>query len=184
MIDDHLFTTQVIIRHVQEQDIPDLEWQGAYSHFRRLYQEVFQAAQRREAVLWMAEAPGIGLIGQLFVQLLSAQNELADGYTRAYIFGFRIRPSYRGKGVGSRMLIQVEGDLLRRGYRSAILNVNQDNHLALKFYSRHGYEIVGSEAGRWSYIDQFGQRQVVNEPAWRMEKRLADGRPASDQPPG
>ncbi|MDD5467405.1 MAG: N-acetyltransferase [Anaerolineales bacterium] len=168
------FTAQVIFRHVEEADLPALEWEGTFSHFRRLYQDVFQASQRQEALLWMAEAPGIGLIGQLFVQLLSAQRELADGSTRAYIFGFRIRPGYRGRGVGSKLLVQVEDDLVQRGYESVILNVNQDNQLAQKFYTRHGYQVVGFEPGKWSYIDQFGQRQMVNEPAWRMEKRLTN----------
>ncbi len=141
-------------------------------HFRRLYRQVFQSMCDGKALIWLAELAGVGLIGQLFVQLKSSRFELADGKQRAYIYGFRIKPNFRGKGLGRMLLQIVEADLLVRKYQWATLNVGFDNPQALRFYERLGYQVIGEEPGQWSYIDHLGNRQHVSEPAWRMQKQI------------
>lgn len=163
---------RVRIRTLVRDDLPGLEWGGEYAHFRRLYAEVYQSAVQGRAVLWVAELQGKGIIGQLFVQLVSARSELADGATRAYIYGFRVQPAHRSQGVGTRMMQAAEDDLRRRGFRWVTLNVGVDNPAARRLYQARGYHVIGSEPGNWSYIDEKGQRQEVHEPAWRMEKSL------------
>jgi ribosomal protein S18 acetylase RimI-like enzyme len=163
---------QVQIRQLEQTDLPALEWDGEFSHFRRLFGEIFQSMRNRRAVMWGADLYGIGLIGQVFVQLDSARPEMADGFYRAYFYGFRIKPAYRGEGLGALMLKIAENDLLQRKFSLATLNVGQDNHDALRFYERHGYRVVTEDPGRWSYVDELGLRHEVHEPAWRMEKRL------------
>lgn len=162
----------VTIRHLVQEDLPALEWQGEYRHFRRLYAEAYRRAQRGLAVLWVAELYGTGVIGQVFIQLLCDRSELADGNTRAYLYSFRILPSYRRAGLGSRMLQHVEADLRSRGFQRLTLNVARDNPLARSLYERHGFQIIAEEPGKWSFIDHNGVRQYVEEPAWRMEKAL------------
>jgi ribosomal protein S18 acetylase RimI-like enzyme len=165
--------SRVKIRTAIEFDLALMEWDGEYAHFRRLYQEIYRSARRGDALLWVAELTDADdLVGQLFVQLRSARQELADGLKRAYIYGFRIKPEFRNQGLGTRMLEIVEQNLYSRGFRWVVLNVNRDNPDARRLYERKGYRIVAAEAGCWSYLDQFGQRQEVNEPAWRMEKEL------------
>jgi ribosomal protein S18 acetylase RimI-like enzyme len=163
---------QVVIRTAQRNDLPALEWDGEYSHFRLLYQDIYQGVVRGEAIMWVAELDTSEIIGQLFVQLIASRAELADGRRRAYIYGFRIKPTYRQQGIGSRMLVVAENDLSRRGYRWVSLNVGKDNSWAKKLYERHGYCVVASEPGRWTYLDERGNRRQVNEPAWRMEKEV------------
>ena len=140
--------TTVTIRIATEADLPLMEWNGQYTHFRRLYQEVYESSLRGEAILWVAELNGTGLIGQVFVQLESARKELADGAQRAYIYGFRIQSAYRGHGLGSYMLGVVEGDLVSRGFRIAVLNVSRENSEARQLYERQGYRIVAAEPGQ------------------------------------
>ena len=163
---------QTIIRHVTQDDLTALEWNGEYKHFRRLYQDIYQGALRGESILWVAELLEVGLIGQLFVQLKSSRKELADGVQRAYIYGFRIQADYRGYGLGSYMLDNAENDLYQRGFRFTVLNVGRDNEEALQLYERQGYRIVAAEPGQWSYLDDRGRYRWVDEPAWRMEKAL------------
>lgn len=163
---------RVVIRHLVKTDLPALEWEGEYRHFRRLYTDIYQGYSQGRAVMWVAELPGSGLIGQLFVQLDSSRTELADGIARAYIYGFRIKPAYRGFGLGTSMMQIVEGDLLRRNFWWVCLNVNRKNKSAMKLYEKLGYRVVAAEPGRWTYIDDQGKRQEVCEPAWRMEKQL------------
>ncbi len=160
------------IRPLIEKDLPALEWEGEYLHFRRLYRQIYEDTFRGKALMWVAEWHGVGVIGQLFVQLSGIRGELANGVDRAYIFAVRIKPAFRGRGVGTRLLEIVEADLLRRGVQTVTLNVAKDNQEAQRFYRHLGYRIVADEPGRWSYIDHMGRRRYVTEPSWRMEKNL------------
>lgn len=166
------FLSRVNIRYATRADLSALEWNGEYAHFRRLYRDIYQSSLKGEAVLWVAELKGVGIIGQLFVQLISVRRDLADGVQRAYIYGFRIRPAFRGHGLGTRMMRVAEEDLLKRGFRWAVLNVGRENMEARQLYERLGYQVVAAEPGRWSYLDDQGVLREVNEPAWRMEKEL------------
>jgi ribosomal protein S18 acetylase RimI-like enzyme len=171
-LNDPGWPARLQVRQVKHQDLPALEWDGEYRHFRRLYREIYHSACQGKAVLWVADLAPVGVIGQVFVQLDSARKELADGQTRAYIYGFRVRPSYRSLGIGGQMLQTLEKDLLNRGFRLSTLNVGQQNPGARRFYERFGYRVMAEEPGRWSYLDDQGMRREVHEPAWRMEKSL------------
>ena len=160
----------VRIRPLVRADLPALEWEGEYIHFRRLYADVYRRVESGDGLMWVADLPGVGIIGQLFVSLSSNRPELSDGLRRAYIYGFRVRPRYRGFGIGTDMMVVVEADLFKRGYYWVTLNVAQDNPGALRLYERLGYQVIGYEPGEWSYIDHMGIRQEVKEPAWRMQK--------------
>ena len=166
------YLARLNIRQAILSDLPALEWNGEYTHFRLLYRDIFQSSQQGDAILWVAELPDPGIIGQLFVQLISSRKELADGFQRAYIYGFRIKSDYRGLGMGSYMLKFVETDLANRGFHIAVLNVSRDNQDARLLYERQGYHVVAAEPGQWSYLDENGGRRWVNEPAWRMEKMV------------
>ncbi|MBE0696294.1 MAG: GNAT family N-acetyltransferase [Anaerolineaceae bacterium] len=160
----------VIVRQARKEDLPGMEWNGEYKHFRRVYAEAYQQMQRGHSILWLAEHKEIGLIGQVFIQLVCDRHELADGLERAYLYSFRVHQKYRGKGVGSQMMDHVEEDLIQRSYRYITLNVARDNPRAQQLYVRRGYYVVAPEPGIWSYPDENGIWHRVEEPAWRMEK--------------
>lgn len=161
---------QVIIRQAVKRDLPALEWEGEFSHFRHIFGEAYRLQKLGDVIMWVVDLPEYGLIGQLFIQLYGP-NQIQTSKTRyAYIYGFRIRPDYRGLGIGSRLLKSVESDLNRRGFKHISLNVARDNDAARRMYEREGYHVVAPEPGIWSYLDDRGRRKFVNEPAWRMEK--------------
>jgi ribosomal protein S18 acetylase RimI-like enzyme len=175
MVEQEISSTivsSVYYRHVTLADLPALEWEGEFTHFRRMYAEAYRRSQRGEAVLWVIEHAQLGILGQLFVHLDSQRHELADGVHRAYIYGFRVRPAFRDLGLGTRLLKVAELDLLRRGFSWTVLNVSRENLDARRLYERLGYRVVAGDPGRWSYQDDLGIRHDVIEPAWRMEKRL------------
>lgn len=60
----------------------------------------------------------------------------------SYIFGFAIRPEFRGRGLGREALSRVLTDLLSRGMASAILEVSVENERALSLYQSCGFETV------------------------------------------
>lgn len=164
---------RTVIRPIAQADLPALEWEGEFRHFRNVYANAFQRVLRGHSLIWVAELPEVGIIGQVFVQLVCDRPELADGYRRAYVYAFRVRPQYRSGGLGSRMLAIIEDDLRKRGFQYVTLNVAKDNTRAQDLYHRLGYVTVAHEPGIWSYFDDQGIRQSVEEPAWRMLKKLA-----------
>jgi ribosomal protein S18 acetylase RimI-like enzyme len=162
--------SQIKIRKANRDDLLAMEWEGELSHFRRIFAEVYRHTAAGDALIWIVELEGKGLIGQVFVQLLSHRSELADGSSRAYIYGFRIKKDYRNFGIGSYLLRFVEENLVIRGYRTISLNVSQQNRGARRLYERFGYKVTGPDAGEWSFIDEHGRVRQVQEPAWRMQK--------------
>ena len=162
----------VKIRLLRQVDLPALEWDGEYTHFRRIYSDAYDRAKSGLSILWVADMPEVGIIGQLFVQLNNEWTQLVGGEKRGYIYAFRIRPTYRNGGLGSRMLEVAEADLERRGFDTVTLNVAKNNPDAQRLYERFGYRVVSSEPGRWSYPDEKGVWHNVEEPAWHMEKKL------------
>jgi ribosomal protein S18 acetylase RimI-like enzyme len=163
---------KLIIRTTTHEDLTDLEWDGEFTHFRRLYAKAFRQQQKGETIMWIAELPEIGIIGQAFVQLIGSRAELADGIMKAYIYSVRVRSPYRNQGIGSRLMNIAENDLIQRGFIFVTLNVGRDNPKARQLYERLGYQVVANEPGNWSYLDHRGKRQTVHEPAWRMQKKL------------
>jgi ribosomal protein S18 acetylase RimI-like enzyme len=163
---------QIVIRQVIKRDLPSLEWEGEFSHFRHLFAEAYRLQELGDVLMWVVDLPNFGIIGQLFIQLYGP-NQIQTSKTKyAYIYGFRIRPDYRGLGIGSRLLTTVESDLIQRDFKRISLNVARDNEAARRLYERAGFQVVAPEPGIWSYLDEKGRRRFVHEPAWRMEKNI------------
>jgi ribosomal protein S18 acetylase RimI-like enzyme len=160
------------IRLAQELDLNDMEWDGEYIYYRRLFKQIFEGMNTGESHIWVAILDRVGLVGQMFVQFSSNRYELADGRERGYIYGFRVKPAFRRRGLGSKMLEYAEDDLRMRNYQWATLNVSKQNLEGQKFYQRHGFQIVANESGNWSYFDHEGVLRKVHDPAFRMEKRI------------
>lgn len=163
---------EVRVRLIREEDLPALEWDGEFTHFRRLYADAYRRVVRGLSLMWVADLPNNEIIGQVFIQFNCDRPELCNGIDRAYLYSFRVRPDYRSKGVGSKIMDVVERDLVLRGFHYLTLNVARDNYRAYELYLRRGFHVVAPEPGRWSYIDDQGKLREVLEPAWRMEKNL------------
>lgn len=160
------------IRPLDKADLPALEWEGEFKHFRNLFRDLAEKIQKGISRAWVVENEHKYMIGQVFLQLRSDRLELADGWNRAYLYSFRIRPAYRGYGIGSQMLTVLENYLVARGYTRLTLNVARTNLAAIRLYHRKGFKIIAEEPGIWSYPDDAGEWQTVEEPSWRMEKLL------------
>lgn len=163
----------LIFRLANQDDLIALEWDGEFSHFRRIFHEAYQQCLRGVGLIWLTELPENMLVAQAFIQLRPQQPDYADGSSLAYLYGFRVKPPYRNKGIGTQLMQVIEADLVKRGYHTLTLNVGRENRGAYRLYRRLGYRVIGADPGRWSYVDHRGIKQTVNEPAWRMEKNLA-----------
>ena len=162
----------ILVRPMRESDLPAMEWDGEYTHFRQLYADHYAASRLGTTLIYIAETLEGKMVGQVFLQLTSRNSEVADGLHRAYLFSFRVKPEYRSQGIGSFMLQFVEDQLLLRGFDSIRLNVARANVRARKLYERHGYRVIGADPGLWRYQDHLGEWHSVHEPAWKMLKKL------------
>lgn len=163
---------RVIIRHLTFEDLPQLEWDGEYTHYRQVYLKAYKSRNEGKTVIWVADLPSVGIIGQVFIQLNSLRKDLADGFYYAYLYSFRIKTNYRNAGLGKLMLNIVEKDLCKRNFKELTLNVAKTNTSAIRFYEKNGFQIIGSEPGEWSFRDHKDKLQKVVEPAWKMVKVL------------
>jgi ribosomal protein S18 acetylase RimI-like enzyme len=164
-------TEKITIRLARAEDLPGLEWEGEYAHYRSLYRRVFEEMQQGKRLMMVAAA-GATIVGQVFVQLLSAEREFADGVSRAYLYSLRVRPAWQGQGIGTRLISTAEKELRARGFTTAVIAAGKGNEGAFKLYQRLGYRVFAEDPGVWYFTDVNGIRQNVEEPCWVMEKSL------------
>jgi GNAT superfamily N-acetyltransferase len=162
----------VTIRQATENDLHKMEWEGEYKHFRTVFKNAYRSMKGGDTIIWVADFLGTLHLGQVFIQYISSRPELANGYNRAYLYSFRIKPRFRNQGLGTKMMDILEADLIKKGYQYLTLNVAKTNLDAQRLYQHRGFEIVDHEPGEWSYRDHLGNRVSISEPAWRMEKCL------------
>jgi len=164
-------TTNVLIRHATEADLPALEWEGEYRRYRRIYQRAMEDARQGRRILFVAEIEG-EIVGQIFVQISHYRSSQEDISKTGYLQSFRIKLPFRNRGIGTRLVYQAEEALKERGFNRAIIAVAQDNQDARRLYERHGYSVFNEDPGEWSFIDDQGLPQYMSEPAYLMEKQL------------
>jgi GNAT superfamily N-acetyltransferase len=162
---------QVVIRPLQEKDLPGLEWDGVYERYRRVFRQSFVDAERGQRILLVALA-GETMVGQVFVQLSSSETRYADGAQRGYLYMLRVRPPWQGQGLGTRLIAAAEEALLSLGFSVAVIAAGKDNPRAHQLYERLGYRTFADDPGVWYFTDVNGVRQTMEEPCWVMEKRL------------
>ncbi len=164
---------EFIIRPMREDELPALEWDGEYTHFRNLFRQSFDEMRLGQRVMLIAhEAESDALAGQVFVQFISADPKYADGASRGYLYALRVRPAFQNRGLGRQLILSAEDHLRSRKMQVATIGVAKDNSRAQKLYERLGYEIVAEDPGRWTYVDHLGRLREVNEPSWLMAHEL------------
>lgn len=168
----------IVIRPAVEADLPALEWEGEYRHFRNLYRRAYSDSLRGQRLLFVAELEQ-DIIGQVFVQLQTGHRSPASDGSMGYLYALRVRPAHRGHGIGTRLIEEAERSLVGRGYRRVLIAVSVENDGARRLYDRLGYRVVGEDPGDWTYIDDEGNLHEVHEPAFLMEKQLPSPLPGN-----
>lgn len=69
------------------------------------------------------------------------------------IHGFGIIPEYRGKGLGKEMLLQITSNLISKGCKDIIIEVDSKNQVAFELYKKCGFIVtVSSDYFRYAII--------------------------------
>jgi ribosomal-protein-alanine N-acetyltransferase len=59
-----------------------------------------------------------------------------------HITNIAVAPKYQKHGIGSRLLLKMEGVAVERGNMFAYLEVRTSNRAAITMYRKHGYDIL------------------------------------------
>jgi ribosomal protein S18 acetylase RimI-like enzyme len=163
------------IRTANESDLPALEWEGEYTHFRRVYRQAMREAKRDRRMIYLAEVSG-EVVGQLFIHLHSVWKTAFGGAKAGYLHSFRVKPNFRSLGIGSNLLKTAEQELLDRSYSRAAISVAKVNTRAQQLYLQHDFHIYSEDPGEWAYVDHRGRLKQISEPAYVMVKTLRPGK--------
>ena len=127
----------IVIRPITVAELPQLEWDGAYTYQRPVFERTFADVARGVRLMLVAVVEA-RIVGQVFVQLRSSELEFAHEGRRGYLYSLRVRPQWRGHGIGSQLIAAAEAELLARGYREAAISTAKDNGGARRLYERLG----------------------------------------------
>lgn len=76
----------------------------------------------------------------------------------AYIHKLAINPNFQNTGLGRKLFAAVISDFKEKGVKRLELKVESDNHNAIKFYKKTGFQIEGTLKG---YFNREGE--IVDE---------------------
>ena len=72
-----------------------------------------------------------------------AQVEVENDVLYGHIITINVSPNYRRKGIGRKMLQEIEEMLKQKGIMECHLEVRENNSAALHLYQNNGYKKVG-----------------------------------------
>jgi len=145
------------IRICCEDDLPRLEWFGAFTHHRAIIREAYDLQCQDEAVMLVAVVGGFP-VGQAWLDLRPRL-----GVPFPMVWAVRVLEPFQGAGLGARLMAALEDAAISSGRLGLQLGVEQDNTRARAFYERLGWQVVGEQ----------GELCGPHEPReWVMAKRL------------
>lgn len=95
-----------------------------------------------DAMLWVAEEitpnTDFKVVGMIDVWLILDE---------AHIATLAVHPDYRGRGIAASLLEVVLIEAVKRGARTAMLEVRASNQIAQSLYKEYGFEVVQRRRG-------------------------------------
>ena len=168
-----ILKTTLKIRKANFDDLKRLEWNGQFTHFRKLFRRAYLEQNKGKRLMLVMDFNGYP-IARLFIQFINPERITTSNKNRGYIYSFTVMEHFRSLGIGTRMLATAEAVLRKKGYKLATISVAKHNTRALDLYKRQGYRMIGEDSGKWQYDDHEGNVHYVNEPSWFMKKSLRD----------
>ena len=156
-------TAHISIRSTAAEDLPKLEWFGAFAHFRDLYQRTWRDHEAGRRLMLVADLNNFP-IGQVWVDVTPSEY--------AYLYALRVMEPLQGLGLGTRLIASAEALARSHYYRQIQLAVEKTNTGARRLYERLGYQVFSQRVDVWSYTDHLAQTHWVQEDVYGMRKML------------
>jgi len=124
----------------------------------------------RRAFTIVAEGPQREVVGFLIARLeIGRFPPERTGVRVGHLVTLDVHPDWQGRGIGSLLLQEAEARLRHAGARAILLETAVDNIRAIRFYTKHGYVVLGRVKGYY-----LGEKD-----AFRMMKALETESPRS-----
>lgn len=153
------------LRGARYDDLAKLEWFGAYAHFRDLYRRTWRDHEAGTRLMLVADLNDFP-VAQVWLDVVPSEY--------AYLYAFRVWEPLRGCGIGTLLMNAAHRVARQHGYRQIQLAVEKANQAAQRLYERQGYQVFSERVDGWSYVDQYGTTQWVEEDVYGMRKWLRD----------
>jgi len=123
-----------LIRLIEERDLDSiLDVQILCSEIAQWTAWDYSRVARAEMAGWVADEENL-VLGFLVARRIAGEIE---------ILNFGVRPTSRRRGVGAALLQEAFAWGKTFGAGKALLEVRESNFAALRFYEKHGFEMVG-----------------------------------------
>ncbi|MEZ4667316.1 MAG: GNAT family N-acetyltransferase [Anaerolineae bacterium] len=165
---------QINIRQATIADVKRLEWFGQFAHYRNLFRRAFREQQLGHRLMLIADCNQFP-VGCLFIAFNTNRRPPDWAEQCAYLYSLRVFGFLQGHGIGTRLILEAEQEIVKRGYSCATIAVAKSNHRARRLYERLGYVVYSDDPGQWHYPDHLGRIQYVNEPCWLLQKAVGLG---------
>lgn len=154
-------------RDLEATDLTDLDWSGGPEHLR-VVAHAIQAAYAGEVELRVAHLDNGRLLALGGVDF---RPDLESGL----LWMLAVDERFQSLGIGTRLVRELEGAVVRRGRSVARLTVELDNPRAAALYQRLGYREEGPALDWWPVAG--GRTYVAACTRWARD-------PRSPQPSG
>lgn len=147
----------VAVHHRHSETMPELAPYvtdaETWSARRALYEELLAKPDTLLLLALVGDEPvGYGLTHVLPVEGSWIEDTWRTGDRIGEIESLSVLPEYRGSGLGSLLLEQLESHLHERGVNDLILGALAGNADAIRLYERSGYQPT------WLYLSKFSGR--------------------------
>jgi ribosomal protein S18 acetylase RimI-like enzyme len=147
----------VSVHHQHTESMPELapfvDDKQTWAVRSQLYRELLT---KPGTILLLAEAghelAGYGLAHVMPATVTWTADTWQTGALIGEIESLGVLPSYRGQGIGSRLLGELISQLAAAGVHDLVLGVLPGNTAAIRLYQRHGFRPT------WSYLSRFTGR--------------------------
>lgn len=164
----------VHIRSATAADVPRLEWHGQYIHYRNLFRRAYRDQQIGRRLMLVADCNQFP-VGCLFISFHSNRGASGSQGKCAYLYSLRVMEILQGQGIGTRLIIEAEREIVNRGLTCVTIAVAKANNGARRLYERLGYAVYSDDPGQWHYPDHLGRIRYVNESCWLLQKSVGLG---------
>jgi ribosomal-protein-alanine N-acetyltransferase len=104
-----------------------------------------EAFSRQQIAYLLSDYNTVALVAKAVGNIagfIIAQIEVAE-IEYGHIITLNVQPNFRHKGVGTKLLLEIENEFLIRGINQCHLEVREDNNAAIKLYHKLGYHTIG-----------------------------------------
>jgi len=102
----------------------------------------------------VAETDG-KVVGAVWTRIMHDYGNIDD---KTPSFAISLFKEYRGKGTGTRLMLEMIGELRERGYEQASLAVQKANY-AVRMYLKTGFEIIDENDEEYIMLYRFKENQ-------------------------